>query len=222
MPVCRLDSATKLFEAGVERVVAVDKAMISVSQKEVIGIVGPSGSGKSTLLNLMGALMLPTSGDSYFQEKSLKELSSEERRLLRLSRVGFVFQQLRLIPNLSVRENVALPMALVGRSGDLQVKKVAELLELVGLEGKERRRPAQLSVGEQQRIAIARALVNDPVLILADEPTSQLDTSSGLAIVELLRSLGEKLGAAVVISTHDQKIGDSLQRVYRMRDGTLA
>jgi putative ABC transport system ATP-binding protein len=222
MPVCRLASATKVFESAGEKVVAVDRAVVSVSPSEVVGIVGPSGSGKSTLLSLLGGLRVPTSGDAFFQESSLKAMSSEERRLLRLSKIGFVFQQLRLIPNLSVRENVALPMALLGRPEGLQLEKAAELVKRVGLEGKERRKPGQLSVGEQQRAAIARALVNDPILILADEPTSQLDTSSGLAIVELLRSLGDARGAAVVISTHDQKIGDTLERVYRMRDGSLA
>ena len=198
-----------------------DAADMAVSEQEVVGVVGPSGAGKSTLLSLLGALRLPTSGDSFFQERSVKGLSAGERRLLRLTKMGFVFQQFRLIPTLSVLENVKLPLALLGSPAGAQDDRARRMVEGVGLAGKESRRPGELSVGEQQRVAVARALVNDPLLVLADEPTSQLDTAAGLTVVELLRSLSRRAGAAVVISTHDQKVGESLQRVYRMRDGVL-
>lgn len=220
-PVCRLASASRVFNSGPARVTAVDRAEMAVSEEEVVGVVGPSGAGKSTLLSLLGALRLPTSGDSYFRERNLKELSSGERRILRLTKVGFVFQQFRLVPTLSVLENLKLPLALLGSPAGAQEEKAQKMVEAVRLTGKEARKPGELSAGEQQRVAVARALMNDPVLVLADEPTSQLDTPTGLAIVDLLRSLSRSLGAAVVISTHDHMIGESLQRVYSMRDGVL-
>ena len=220
-PVSRLASATKVYYDAEVEVTAVKGAELSVQQGEAVCIVGPSGSGKSTLLSLMGALRLPTSGEALFEGQSLGSLTSEQRRQLRLREIGFVFQQLRLVPSLTVTENVMLPMALLGVRGDAQLRKSAELLRSVGLSGKERRRPGQLSVGEQQRAAVARALVNDPRLVLADEPTSQLDTSAGIAVVELLRGLSRDRGAAVVVSTHDQKIGESFEKVYGIRDGVL-
>ncbi|MGD1055238.1 MAG: ABC transporter ATP-binding protein [Nitrososphaerales archaeon] len=217
----RLVSVTKTYDDGPNQITAVDKATFSVSPGETVGIVGPSGSGKTTLLNLMGSLQTPTSGDVFFQERNLKELSAVERRRLRLTKIGFVFQQLRLIPTLSVVENVELPMILSATPANQRKKKAQELVESVGLAGKENRRPSQLSVGEQQRVAVARALANSPILVLADEPTSQLDSSSGLEIVELLDALSKNLDATVVISTHDPKMCEDLGHIYRIRDGVL-
>lgn len=217
----RLVSVTKTYDDGPNQITAVDKATFSVSPGETVGIVGPSGSGKTTLLNLMGSLQTPTSGDVFFQERNLKELSAVERRRLRLTKIGFVFQQLRLIPTLSVVENVELPMILSATPANQRKKKAQELVESVGLAGKENRRPSQLSVGEQQRVAVARALANSPILVLADEPTSQLDSSSGLEIVELLDALSRNLSATVVISTHDPKMCEDLGHIYRIRDGVL-
>jgi putative ABC transport system ATP-binding protein len=216
-----LVSVTKTYDDGPNQITAVDKATFSVSPGETVGIVGPSGSGKTTLLNLMGSLQTPTSGDVFFQERNLKELSAVERRRLRLTKIGFVFQQLRLIPTLSVVENVELPMILSATPANQRKKKAQELVESVGLAGKENRRPSQLSVGEQQRVAVARALANSPILVLADEPTSQLDSSSGLEIVELLDALSKNLDATVVISTHDPKMCEDLGHIYRIRDGVL-
>ena len=207
---------------GRGRVEAVKGATLSVGRGEVVGIVGPSGSGKSTLLALMGALRVPSGGEVFFEEGRLGGRTPAELRALRLRKIGFVFQQLRLIPTLSALENVSLPLALLGVPGDRQVAKAGDLLESVGLGGKEHRRPSRLSVGEQQRVSVARALANDPVLVLADEPTCQLDTSSGLMVIELLRSLSRRLDAAVVVSTHDQKVGEALEHVYSMRDGALS
>lgn len=219
--VSRLDSASKEFDTGRERVRAVDRAVFSVSAGEVVGIVGPSGAGKSTLLSLLGALRLPTSGGAFFQERSLATLTPGERRVLRLTKMGFVFQQLRLIPTLSAIENVKLPMVLLGVPASEQEERARKLVEAAGLEGKEARKPGELSAGEQQKVGVARALVNSPRLVLADEPTSQLDTASGLSVVELLRSLSQRAGAAVVISTHDPRIVETLARVHTMRDGVL-
>jgi putative ABC transport system ATP-binding protein len=220
-PVCRLESATKVYGSGPERVIAVKEASLSVNPGELVGVVGPSGSGKTTLLGMIGMLQAPTTGRAYFEGRDAAGLSAGERRKLRRARVGFVFQQFRLIPTLSAVENIRLPMALASVPGAEQREKAVRLAEWVGLGGKENRRPHQLSVGEQQRVAVARSLANDPVLVLADEPTSQLDSATGLKIVGLLEGLREKAGAAVVISTHDSRVSDGLERVYGMRDGVV-
>jgi putative ABC transport system ATP-binding protein len=219
--VSRLDSGTKVFENGSESVAAVKGANLSVSAGETVGIVGPSGSGKTTLLTLMGILQPPTGGNVYFEERDVGGLSAGEKRRLRLTRVGFIFQQLRLIPTLSVKENVELPMVLASAPASKRTEKARELVVSVGLEGKEGRKPSQLSVGEQQRVAVARALANDPVLILADEPTSQLDSTTGMRVVELLISLRARTNAAIVISTHDSAVCEKLDRVHSIKDGRL-
>ena len=221
-PLVRLESAAKVYGRGPSRVAAVREATISVHSGTTIGIVGPTGSGKTTLLNLMGALLTPTSGEAFFEEKKLTSLMPSERRKIRLARVGFVFQQLKLIETLSVEENIRLPLVLSGTRHEVQAERVAELVRSVELVGKENRRPDQLSVGEQQRVAVARALVNKPALVLADEPTSQLDSASGKRVLELLTALCRGVGAAVVISTHDQVIRDRLGKIYGMRDGVLS
>jgi len=221
-PVSRLVSATVTYDDGPSKVVAVDRASLVISQGETVGIIGPSGSGKTTLLNILGTLRPPTSGDVYFQGLSLSDVRVGERRVLRLAKMGFVFQQLRLIPTLSAIENVELPMVLASAPSKLREGRASAFIDAVGLSGKEHRRPNQLSVGEQQRVAVARALVNDPKLVLADEPTSQLDSSAGTEIVELILALSRKTDAAVVISTHDPAISKGLDRVYTMRDGVLS
>jgi putative ABC transport system ATP-binding protein len=219
--VSRLVGACKTFESDECSVKAVDEATLTVSQGEMVGVLGPSGSGKTTLLNLIGMLDTPTNGDVFFEERPVRDMSAAERRRLRLTKVGFIFQQLRLIPTLSVVENVELPMALLSRPGSYQRAKARELIESVGLAGKEGRRPGKLSVGEQQRAAVARALANDPVMVLADEPTSQLDSVSGRKVMDLLDDLRRRMKAAVVITTHDSAISSLLDRVYQMRDGIL-
>ncbi|MDG7011244.1 MAG: ABC transporter ATP-binding protein [Nitrososphaerota archaeon] len=220
--VARLDSATLVYGAGERRVTAVSGATVEVAGGKVVGIVGPSGSGKTTLMSMLGTLLLPTSGAAYFDGRDVSTLSVAQRRALRLGRVGFVFQQLRLMQKLSALENVRLPLVLAGREDGERLRRASELVKAVGLEGKEGRRPGELSVGEQQRVAVARALVNSPALVLADEPTSQLDSASGQSVLELLEGLCAEIGAAVVISTHDQKMRERLGEVYEMRDGVLS
>ena len=217
-----LESATKVYGVGEEKVTAVNRASIAVGRGKVVGIVGPSGSGKTTLMSMLGTLQVPTSGAAYFDGRDVSSLSVAQRRALRLVRVGFVFQQLRLMQKLSVLENVKLPLVLAGRGGGVESRRASELVRAVGLQGKERRRPGELSVGEQQRVAVARALVNSPALVLADEPTSQLDSASGQKVLELLEELCANAGAAAVISTHDQKMKGRLGGVYEMRDGVLS
>jgi len=162
--ISRLNSVSKVFDEGPDQVTAVSRATLSISAGTTVGIVGPSGSGKTTLLSLMGILMPPTTGEILFQENKVKDMSAAERRRLRLARIGFVFQQLKLIPTLSVAENVELPMVLNSTPTDLRRSKARELVSSVGLAGKENRRPSHLSVGEQQRVAVARALSMIPSL----------------------------------------------------------
>jgi putative ABC transport system ATP-binding protein len=219
--VSRLAGVTKTYTDGGGRVMAVDGATISVARGELVGVVGPSGSGKTTLLNIMSMLETPSSGEVFFEEMAVREIPAAERRRLRLAKVGLIFQQLRLIPTLSALENIELPMVLLSRQRSYQRERARELIESMGLAGKENRRPAGLSVGEQQRVAIARALVNDPELVVADEPTSQLDLASGRKVVEILEEVRSERNAAVVLSTHDPGIGELLDRVYQMRDGVL-
>ena len=216
-PVAALEGATKAY--GDVR--AVEGATISVEGGKVVGVVGPSGSGKTTLMGMLGTLLVPTSGKAYFDGKDVGEMPVPRRRELRLRRMGFVFQQLRLMQKLSVIENVRLPLVLAGGPTAAQLQRASDLVAAVGLGGKERRRPRELSVGEQQRVAVARALVNSPALVLADEPTSQLDSATGGKVLDLLEGLCREIGAAVVISTHDQKMRDRLGEVYEMRDGVL-
>jgi len=221
-PLCRLVSATATYDDGPTKVVAVDNATLAISSGETVGIVGPSGSGKTTLLNLLGTIRPPDSGDVFFQERRVNDMHAGERRRLRLARMGFVFQQLRLIPTLSAIENVGLPMVLSAAPSRLRKSKASELVAAVGLSGKEHRRPNKMSLGEQQRVAVARALVNEPSLVLADEPTSQLDSSTGAKIVDLILGLSRKSHAAVVISTHDPEVCERLDRVYNIRDGVVS
>jgi ABC-type lipoprotein export system ATPase subunit len=220
--ISQLVSASKTFEEGGSIVRAVDKASFSICRGELVGITGPTGSGKTTLLNLIGMLESPSAGEVFFEGSSVKQLSEAERRQLRLKKIGFVFQQLRLMRSLSVIENIELPIALLSKPRDLQRERALHLIRSVGLETKEHRRPDMLSVGEQQMAAIARALANNPILILADEPTSHLDSASGDRIINLLDQLRKSLNVAVVVSTHDPNIGARMDRVYKMRDGLLA
>jgi putative ABC transport system ATP-binding protein len=219
--VSRLVSATKTFELGPERIRAVRGVSLSISNGETLGIIGPSGAGKTTLLRLIAALETPSSGDVFFLERNVKDLKPDERRRLRLEKMGYVFQQLKLLPTLSALENVELPMALSSKTANEQRSKAMQLLDSVGLNGKEHRKPDKLSLGEQQRVAVARALANNPGLILADEPTSQLDSTTGRKVIDLLLELSEK-SSAIVIATHDQGLASGLKKTYEMRDGVLA
>jgi putative ABC transport system ATP-binding protein len=186
-------------------------------------IVGPSGSGKSTLLSLLGTLDTPTSGSIRVDDVDIAALSDSELTAYRRSRIGFVFQSFNLIPNLSALHNVMLPMEFAGMARDERRARAAHLLEQVGLTGaKQDRRPGRLSGGEQQRVAIARALANKPCLILADEPTGNLDSETGAVIVELLRELAKSEQTIVIAVTHDSEIAALADRTFQLRDGRLS
>lgn len=193
---------------------------MSLSVGELVAVVGPSGSGKSTLLHLIGALDLPTSGEVRLNGVATKALSEDARAKLRLRNIGFVFQFFNLIPTLSAFENVAVPGLIAGESSRLAYRKAAELLNRVGLSGRSKHMPEQLSGGEQQRVALARALVLGAPLLLADEPTGNLDSQTGTQMLDLIKEF--KADRATVIVTHDAKAESVADRVIRIRDGQVA
>jgi len=211
-----LRGVTKTFSQGSLKISAVADVDLSIGEREFVVVAGPSGSGKTTLLQLLGALDRPTAGSVLFEDRDLAGLGDRELAALRLEAFGFVFQQFNLIPTLTAAQNVEVPLAPRG-GGDTR-----RLLESVGLGRRADHLPSQLSGGEQQRVAIARALANKPRVLLADEPTGNLDSETGTEIVELLQSLSDERGQTVVLVTHDPGIAAKAPRVVRMRDGRVA
>lgn len=208
------------FEEDEARVDALRGVDLTIERGALVAVVGPSGSGKSTLLNLIGALDQPTSGEVLLSGRSLARLSRTELARVRSTTVGFVFQAFNLVPGISVAENVALPAVLARQRPSDYRDQVARLLDLVGLAAKADRLPGQLSGGEQQRVAVARALVMDPPILLADEPTGNLDTKAGQAIIELLEASNDA-GHTIVLVTHDMRLASRAQRIVHLRDGEI-
>jgi putative ABC transport system ATP-binding protein len=219
--VLRLDQATKIYRTGDHQVRAVDEVTLAFTKATVDAIIGPSGSGKSTLLNLMGALDTPTAGEVYIDGVALSGLDEAALTVIRRDRVGFVFQQFHLIPNLSAAENVELPMEFARQPAHTRRERARMLLDQVGLAHRADHRPGRLSGGEQQRVAIARALANDPALILADEPTGNLDRATGDDIVALLHRLAADQGTTVVVVTHDEYLADAAHQRWHIEDGRI-
>jgi putative ABC transport system ATP-binding protein len=212
----------KMFMSGEEEVHAVDDITFTVPTGTFAAIVGKSGSGKSTLLALLGALDKPTAGSIVIDQKDITNVSDAKLIQYRRNDIGFVFQQYNLVPNLTALENVMLPMEFAGLPLSKRKARGAELLTQVGLnEDKQSRKPARLSGGEQQRVAIARALANKPKLILADEPTGNLDTQTGKVIFDLLHSLSRTEHTTIVAVTHDLSIAGKTDMVFRLQDGKL-
>ena len=215
------EELTKHFKSGPAVVRAVDGVGFRLPRGKMVALRGPSGCGKSTLLNLIGALDRPDSGRLIVDGVDVSRLSGGGEVAYRRRKVGFVFQQFNLVPQLSATENVTLPMEFVGGTNGTSKSRARELLRRVGLaQDRHERRPAKLSGGEQQRVAIARALANEPPIILADEPTANLDSKTGRLIVELLRSF-RKEGRTVIIATHDTDIAAEADIILEMRDGRL-
>ena len=212
---------TKTYKVGSSIITAVDKVNFGVNEAKFVTIIGPSGSGKTTLLNLIGLNDPPTSGKIFIDNVDSSLLPNRERRKIRLLRMGFVFQTFNLLPTLNAIENVELPMALVGKPQKEQKEKAAKLLETVGLEKRLFHRPKELSIGEMQRVAIARALANDPEIIIADEPTGELDSKTAQEIIALLFDINRKEKTAVIVATHDEKIVDVADVIYTIQDGRL-
>jgi putative ABC transport system ATP-binding protein len=217
-----LRGLTKRYPSGDSEVRAVDEIDLEIRQGEFAVIAGPSGSGKSTLLQLLGALDRPSDGTIEFEGRDLAQRSDAELADLRRERIGFVFQQFNLIPTLGARENVELSMAPAGQPANERHARSADLLARVGLGARAEHLPSQLSGGEQQRVAIARALANGPDVVLADEPTGNLDTTTGDAIIELLYRLWEDRGLTVVLVTHDPAVAGTSPRLIQLADGRIA
>jgi putative ABC transport system ATP-binding protein len=220
--VVSLDQITKSFRRGRTEIVVLDHLVASIEPGEVVIVRGRSGSGKTTLLSLIGALDRPTSGRVVVDGLPVSELPESKLVDFRRRKIGFIFQAFGLLPILSAAENVEVPLRLVGTMPRQRDERIEELLELVGLADRMHHRPHELSGGEQQRVAIARALANHPDLLLADEPTGQLDSQTGHAIMSLLRALVRSEGVTAVVATHDPAMIDVADRVIELRDGRIA
>jgi putative ABC transport system ATP-binding protein len=219
---CVIDAInlTKVYKMGDVEVHALRGLSLKIYRGEVVAIMGPSGSGKSTLMNMIGALDRPTSGEYFLDGELVSELKDDQLAEIRNRKVGFVFQSFNLLPRATALSNVELPMRYSGVSRGRK-QRAREALELVDLGDRIRHRPTELSGGEQQRVAIARALANNPAIILADEPTGNLDTKSGEEIMNLLLSLNKERGTTLVIVTHDPEIANLTQRIIQILDGVV-
>jgi putative ABC transport system ATP-binding protein len=218
----RVCNLCKEYRLGTVEVVALDGVCLEVEAGSFVSVMGPSGSGKSTLLHLIGGLDTPTGGLVEIDGNDLSTLDDEELTLFRRRNLGFVFQFFNLLPTMSAWENVALPRLLDGvKLGEVKPRAL-ELLEMVGLANRADHKPSQLSGGEMQRVAVARALVADPVLVLADEPTGNLDSRSGAAVLELLRETVTNDGRTVIVVTHDSKAASVADRIIRLQDGKVS
>lgn len=211
----------RYYVLGGEVIKAVDGVSLKVYRGEYLSIVGPSGAGKTTLFNLIGGLDRPTRGKVIIDEVDISELDAYELAWLRCRKIGYIFQTFNLIPTLTALENVALPTIFAGVPRDEGMRKAKMLLKSVGLGDRLNHKPSELSAGQQQRVAIARAIVNDPDIILADEPTGNLDFQTGREIIKLLKELNRKRGVTVIAATHDLKMIEVSDRVVFMRDGRI-
>jgi putative ABC transport system ATP-binding protein len=219
--VVKTEDVVKEYRMGTNVVRALDGINIEIARGEYISLMGPSGSGKSTLFNMIGALDGPTGGRVYIDGQDMSQLSRSQIAWFRCHRVGYIFQSYNLLPVMSALENVTLPMIFAGLSTRERSKKGENLLNLVGLGDRIHHRPDELSGGQRQRVAIARAFANDPTIILADEPTANLDTITGREIIDLIRDLNRGKGVTVISATHDLKMLDVSDRIVDIRDGLV-
>jgi putative ABC transport system ATP-binding protein len=220
-PLYELCDVTKTYGQGTTQVDAIADVSLTIGSGEFVAVVGPSGSGKTTLLQLLGGLDRPTSGDVLFEGRDLASLGEAELTRLRLETIGFVFQQFNLIPTVTAADNVALALAPRGLPAAERRSRVEELLDVVGLAARGHHLPSELSGGEQQRVAIARALANEPRVLLADEPTGNLDSTTGEEIVGILHRLSQERGQTVALITHNDGVAASAGRKIRMQDGRV-
>jgi putative ABC transport system ATP-binding protein len=217
----KVDKVTKDYTVGQTKVHALRRVSLEIEKGEFLSIAGPSGSGKTTLLNLIGCLDKATTGEIYIAEEAVSSKNKKELALLRRRRLGFVFQSFNLIPVLSAYENVSFALSLLGINGSQIRERTYGILAEVGLKGMETRLPGELSGGQQQRVAVARALIKEPDVVLADEPTANLDSDTGREILDLMAALNRKHGTTFVFSTHDKMVMDFAQRLVRLHDGEI-
>ncbi|MFC2162037.1 ABC transporter ATP-binding protein [Candidatus Altiarchaeota archaeon] len=220
-PIIRLEDVWKIYTMGEIEVPALRGLTMEVYPCEFVAIMGPSGSGKSTAMNMVGCLDVPTRGHIYLDDKDIAEMDESDLAQVRGRKIGFIFQQFNLITNLSALENVAMPMIFQNRPAYERRERAAELLGMVGLGDRMHHKPTELSGGQQQRVAIARALGNDPNVVLADEPTGNLDSQSGKEIMELLQRLHEEENKTIIMVTHDNKLAEFAGRIIRIKDGKV-
>ena len=219
MTVLKTEALTKIYGEGQRKVTALDNAPLSVEQGEFLAIVGTSGSGKSTLLHMLGGLDRPTSGKVYVENKDIFSLKDEALTIFRRRKIGFVFQSFNLVPTLNVYENIVFPIQLDGN--DVDDKFVSEVIGILGLADMQNRLPNQLSGGQQQRVAIARALAAKPAIVLADEPTGNLDSKTSQDVLSLLKVTGQKFSQTIVMITHNEAIAQMADRIIRIEDGHI-
>lgn len=219
--VIELRELQRYYKMGAETVKALDGVELEIRRGEYVSIVGPSGSGKTTLFNLVGGLDKPTNGSVFIDGVDISQLDAYELAWLRCRKIGYIFQSFNLIQVLTALENVSLPTVFAGTPHDEGLKKAEKLLDQVGLSDRIHHRPTELSAGQQQRVAIARALANDPAIILADEPTGNLDLNTGMEIIDLLHGLNKMRGLTLVAATHDLKMIKASDRIVWMRDGVV-
>ena len=222
LPLIALKGVSKIYGAGSSAVHALDVVDLSIDEGEFVAIMGPSGSGKSTAMNIIGCLDTPTAGDYLFDGVSVVDLNRNERTLLRRNFIGFVFQGFNLLARTTALENVELPLTYRGVAPKERRRLAMNALDRVGLKGREHHRPSELSGGQQQRVAIARAIVTEPAVLLADEPTGNLDTKTSREIMEFITSLNVKNGITIIMVTHEQDIAAYARRVIRFVDGKVS
>ncbi len=222
MEVTKIENVTRTYKTGKVETQALRGVSLSIENGEFTALVGPSGSGKTTLLQLMGCLDQPTRGRVIVNGKDVSQLNRGQRADMRRGTIGFIFQFFALIPTLSAYENIEMPLLLNGQSASQRRERVMELLEAVDLSDRAHHRPDQLSGGEQQRVAIARALASRPVLVLADEPTANLDTANGKQVMEIMQQLNQETGTTFVFATHDPRVIAFARRVVELRDGRVS
>ena len=220
MSLIKITNLTKTYKMGEEIVQALKGVSLTIEKNEYVALMGPSGSGKSTLMNLLGCLDTPSEGEYILNDNIVSEMSDAELAEVRNKLIGFVFQTFNLLPRMSALENVALPLVYSGIGKDERLEKAARVLEVVGLADRMHHKPNELSGGQRQRVAIARALVNDPAIILADEPTGNLDTKTSIEIMSIFEKI-HKNGNTVILVTHEPDIAEYAHRIIKLRDGLM-